>query len=115
MPFVRDIVRRSAADNYKVSTLITNIVLSDDFTKALGAGSEGRSRHQASRAHQVGEPACSSRRSNLSRCTMLRGAGAAIALPLLDSMIPAGTALAHTDLRSPRRAWASSTSRTARS
>jgi hypothetical protein len=34
MPFVRDIVRRSAADNYKVSTLITNIVLSDDFTKA---------------------------------------------------------------------------------
>ena len=34
MPFVRDIVRRSAADNYKFSTLITNIVLSDDFTKA---------------------------------------------------------------------------------
>ena len=35
MPFVRDIVRRSGADNYKFSTLITNIVLSDDFTKAV--------------------------------------------------------------------------------
>jgi len=32
----------------------------------------------------------------LSRRTLLRGAGAAIALPLLDSMIPAGTALAQT-------------------
>jgi hypothetical protein len=34
MPFVRDIVRKSAADNYKFSTLLTNIVLSDDFVKA---------------------------------------------------------------------------------
>jgi hypothetical protein len=35
MPYVRDIVRRSAADNYRFSTLITNIVLSDEFTKAV--------------------------------------------------------------------------------
>ena len=34
MPFVRDIVRRSAADNYRFSTLVTNLVLSDEFTKA---------------------------------------------------------------------------------
>jgi hypothetical protein len=34
MPFVRSIVRNSAADNYKFATLITNIVLSDEFTKA---------------------------------------------------------------------------------
>jgi hypothetical protein len=32
----------------------------------------------------------------LSRRTLLRGAGAAVALPLLDSMVPAGTALAQT-------------------
>jgi hypothetical protein len=32
----------------------------------------------------------------LSRRTLLRGAGCAVALPLLDSMIPAGTALAQT-------------------
>jgi hypothetical protein len=34
MPFVRDIVRRSAADNYRFATLVTNLVLSDEFTKA---------------------------------------------------------------------------------
>jgi hypothetical protein len=36
------------------------------------------------------------RRKHLSRRTVLRGAGASIALPLLDAMIPAGTALAQT-------------------
>ena len=35
-------------------------------------------------------------KKNLSRRTMLRGAGTALALPLLDSMLPAGTALAQT-------------------
>src|SRR5262245_13453359 len=35
-------------------------------------------------------------RKHLSRRTVLRGAGAAIALPLLDAMIPASTALAQT-------------------
>src|SRR5689334_15153140 len=35
-------------------------------------------------------------RKHLSRRTVLKGAGAAIGLPLLDAMIPAGTALADT-------------------
>jgi hypothetical protein len=35
-------------------------------------------------------------RKHLSRRTLLKGAGASIALPLLDAMIPAGTALART-------------------
>jgi uncharacterized protein DUF1552 len=35
-------------------------------------------------------------KKHLSRRAMLRGAGATLALPLLDSMIPAGTALANT-------------------
>ena len=34
MPFVRAIVRASAADGYRFDTLLTNIVLSDDFLKA---------------------------------------------------------------------------------
>src|SRR5687767_13756055 len=33
---------------------------------------------------------------HLSRRTVLKGAGATIALPLLDAMVPAGTALAQT-------------------
>ena len=40
-------------------------------------------------------------KKHLSRRTLLRGAGAAIALPLLDSMVPAATALAQT-AASPR-------------
>ena len=51
---------------------------------------------------------------HLSRRTVLKGAGATIALPLLDAMIPAGTALAQTAAAPSSRAWASSTSRTAR-
>ena len=35
-------------------------------------------------------------RKHLSRRTVIKGAGVAIALPLLDAMIPAGTALANT-------------------
>jgi len=35
-------------------------------------------------------------KKHLSRRTLLRGAGTAMALPLLDAMIPAGTALAQT-------------------
>ncbi len=42
-------------------------------------------------------------RKHLSRRTVLKGAGATIALPLLDAMIPAGTALAQTAAKpSPR-------------
>ena len=35
-------------------------------------------------------------KKHLSRRTLLKGAGASIALPLLDAMIPAGTAMAQT-------------------
>ena len=42
-------------------------------------------------------------RKSLSRRTMLKGAGAAIALPLLDAMIPARTALAQTAAVPSRR------------
>ena len=51
-------------------------------------------------------------KKHISRRAVLQGAGATIALPLLDAMIPAGTALAQT-AASRRRAWASSISRTA--
>src|SRR5882672_5513061 len=42
-------------------------------------------------------------KKHLSRRTVLRGAGAAIALPLLDAMIPAGVALAATPAKTPQR------------
>src|SRR5436189_5044146 len=42
-------------------------------------------------------------KKHLSRRTLLKGVGASIALPLLDAMIPAGTALAQTVAVSPLR------------
>ena len=53
-------------------------------------------------------------KKHLSRRTLMRGAGVALALPLLDAMVPAMTALAQTPLRRSC-APASSTFRTARS
>src|SRR5262245_46407239 len=42
-------------------------------------------------------------RKHLSRRTLLKGAGASIALPLLDAMIPAGTAFAQTAAKPGQR------------
>src|SRR5690349_8906392 len=42
-------------------------------------------------------------KKHLSRRTLLKGAGVSIALPLLDAMIPAGTALAQTAARPATR------------
>ena len=42
-------------------------------------------------------------KTHLSRRTVLRGAGATIALPLLDSMVPALTALSKTAAQPVRR------------
>ncbi|HEX7082273.1 MAG TPA: DUF1552 domain-containing protein [Gammaproteobacteria bacterium] len=45
-------------------------------------------------------------KKHLSRRTLLRGAGVALGLPLLDAMIPAATALAQTAAATPRRFFA---------
>jgi hypothetical protein len=42
-------------------------------------------------------------KKHISRRTVLKGAGVTLALPLLDSMIPAGTALAQTAAKAPTR------------
>ena len=60
-----------------------------DAQQAPAAGSRRRARRIEGYAMFV-------TKKHLSRRTLLRGAGAAIALPLLDSMIPAATALAQT-------------------
>ena len=52
-------------------------------------------------------------KKHLSRRTFLRGAGVTLALPLLESMVPAATALAQTAARGRAPGSAASTSRTA--
>src|SRR5690606_3233368 len=45
-------------------------------------------------------------KKHISRRTLLRGGGTALALPLLDAMLPAATALANTAAVPPRRFFA---------
>ena len=53
-------------------------------------------------------------KKHLSRRTVLKGAGVAVALPFLDAMVPAATATAQT-AAAPKLRAGSSTSRMARS
>ncbi len=73
-------------------------MLSDEFLKAKVPEAEERrpAAEHGSRAQLRQRPAMYISKKSISRRTVLRGAGASIALPLLDAMIPAGTALAAT-------------------
>ena len=53
-------------------------------------------------------------KKHLPRRTFLRGAGVTLSLPLLESMVPALTALAQTAADSPTAHWDSASCRTAR-
>ena len=100
MPAVRKIVRDAKRDNYKFSALVWEIVTSEPFqmrqapaaaAPPVGDGAngfdelEGRARKTLGRQ----EIAMFISKKHLSRRTVLRGAGAVIALPLLDAMVPA--------------------------
>ena len=52
-------------------------------------------------------------KKHLPRRTFLRGAGVTLALPLLDSMVPAQTPAGARRRRAQRAGWAASTCRTA--
>ena len=106
MPAVREVVRRSAADDYRFSAVVMGIVQSAPFTtRDVGEGEPARA--VGSRALPASDLATQRRligrrrvvfltKKRISRRAVLRGAGASIALPLLDAMIPAGVALAQT-------------------
>ena len=96
-PAVRAIVRDAAPQGTTLVALIQAIVASDPFQKRVKLGAAvqrragagvGRRRRQR-RGVDLGATRCAtSRKKHLSRRTVLRGAGAALALPFLESMIP---------------------------
>ena len=92
--------RRSSAASWKAS-----------------ASSSGRSRTTLTAQSTLGQLTNSGERhmfitkKHLSRRTVFRGAGATIALPLLDAMNPAATAWAQTPAATRRTEWRSSASR----
>ena len=111
-PTVRQLVRDLEQNDYRWSTLVQQIVRSTAVSDEDGrrAGDDYRPRRPL-RADSKPSGQLSARRStrmfitkmHLSRRTMLRGLGTMIALPLLDSMVPALTALAGTAAAPIRR------------
>ena len=96
MPAVRAIVRASALQNYRFSSLILGVVKSAPFLMRA----KPRSGRPAGVRRRV---TMYLTRMAIPRRTFLRGAGATLALPLLDAMVPAATALAQTPARPIKR------------
>ena len=119
MPVVRKVVREAAPKQYRFSALVLGIVNSAPFQMRLKAGGAADPSRGAltnvggspgpaeatdlRRAGPLG-PADEDDEPNdmfitktsLSRRAILRGMGASLALPFLDAMVPAATALART-------------------
>ena len=84
-PTIRAIAREAARDNYRISSLILAIVKSTPFQMRRAVG------------------VMIIINQTLPRRTFLRGLGATMALPLLDSMVPPLSALAQRRRRPPMR------------
>ena len=107
---------RPPRDNYRFSAIVLGIVSSDAVPDASSCRGPGVGR-QAGRAERPGRGARHDISSPKSICRAARScaaSGAALALPLLDAMIPAPRPWRRRPPH-PSRTWASSTSRTARS
>ena len=93
MPAVREIVRQAQREDLRFSALILGVVQSAPFRCRINAPrGAGLSGTRVKRRVQERAMANFITRRHLSRRAVLRGAGVALALPLLDSMIPAMSA-----------------------
>ena len=92
---MRSIVRDSAGGNYKFSSLVLGIVKSAPFQMNMKIAGSARSSGRLANYRRKTAIMFITKK-HISRRTILRGGGAALALPLLDAMIPAATALAQT-------------------
>ena len=96
-PAIRKIAREAAANDYRWSSVILGVVNSTPFRSA-----SGRATKPPSDSKRVGTASSNEERRMIiskraiPRRTMLRGMGAMLALPLLDSMVPALSALQKT-------------------
>ena len=96
MPAVRAVTHEAARNNYRFSSLILGIVESTPFQMRRSQEPRLCACNICSR-HQEAEPAMIITKKHLPRRTFLRGVmGSAVALPLLDSMVPALTAATKT-------------------
>ena len=99
MPLVRSIVHDAERNNYQFSSLVLGVVKSEPFQMNRNAESAATrtvpDRRGSSLAARITHMMFITKK-HISRRTLLRGAGVTLALPLLDSMIPAQTPLSKT-------------------
>ena len=98
-PAIRKIVRDAARDNYRFSSIVMGIVKAPAFQSSMVESAKSRQPAPSEVGRQVDREGVIEMfitKKHLTRRTLLRGAGAPLALPLLDAMIPARTALAQT-------------------
>ena len=101
MPVVRRIVKKAAQNDYRFASIISGIVESAPFQMRTQAGAGRTDQHGRT---SEGTVAMIITKKHLSRRTFIRGTfGAAMALPLLDAMVPALTAQSRTAAGAPFR------------
>ena len=96
MPAVRAVMRDAAQNRYRFSDLVLGIVKSAPFQMRVERGVVKRSVRRSGRTDGVRAHDRSSRRNICRAARSCAGMGVTLALPLLDSMVPARTALAQT-------------------
>ena len=91
MPAVRSIAVRAGANANRFSAFVLGIVKSSPFQMSVTEAARSGQRHRTLRDYCMFLT-----KKHISRRTMLRGLGVSVALPLLDSMVPAQTPLSKT-------------------
>ena len=109
MPTVRKIVRGAEADNYRFESIVLGIISTDAFRKREASERKPSICEVGVNADWRNRKVMFLTRKHLSRRTLLKGAGASIALPLLDAMIPAQYGIGANRCKARYRDWASFT------
>ena len=96
MPLVRSIARESSASNYDFSSIVLGIVKSSPFQMNTKTAGEGQPAGGPANQSQEKAATMFITKKHISRRTVLKGSGVTLALPFLEAMVPAATALAAT-------------------
>jgi hypothetical protein len=103
MPVVRSVAREAARNNNRFSALVLAIVKSTPFQMRRAEENIPAATDDVGANRQETGDSMFLTKKHLSRRSVLRGMGVTMALPLLDSMVPAQTPLSKTAAAPPAR------------
>ena len=95
LPAVRAIAREASRNGYRWSSIILGVATSTPFTMSTAQGPRAARQPRRSARRRQRSTMLITKKA-IPRRTVLRGIGATLALPLLDAMVPALTALQKT-------------------